>query len=80
MAFTELVFPCVRPDPATLEALERDWPKLSKGLTDPNPGLLCAFRGWVLTEDGLDVREDYKEFLLLGEFAWCVEMGISDLV
>ncbi|KAJ5538649.1 hypothetical protein N7494_008128 [Penicillium frequentans] len=65
MAFTELVFPCVKPDPATLEALERDWPKLSKGLTDPNPGLLSAFRGWVLTEDGLDVREDYKEFLLL---------------
>ncbi|KAJ5909553.1 hypothetical protein N7504_004196 [Penicillium tannophilum] len=65
MAFTELVFPCVKPDPATIEALERDWPKLSKGLTDPNPGLLCAFRGWVLTEDGLDVRKDYKEFLLL---------------
>ncbi|KAJ5998538.1 hypothetical protein N7451_006348 [Penicillium sp. IBT 35674x] len=67
MAFTELIFPCVKPDPATLEVLERDWPKLSKGLTDPNPGLLCAFRGWVLTEDGLDVREDYKEFLL---FEW----------
>ncbi|KAJ5797549.1 uncharacterized protein N7503_006845 [Penicillium pulvis] len=65
MAFTELVFPCVKPDPATLETLERDWPKLSKGLTDPNPGLLSAFRGWVLTEDGLDVRKDYKEFLLL---------------
>jgi len=69
MAVTELIFPCVKPDPATLETLERDWPSLSKGLTDPNPGLLCAFRGWVLTEDGLNVRDAYKEFLLFGKFA-----------
>lgn len=69
MPFTELVFPMVKPDPAILEALERDWPVLSKGLTDPNPGLLCAFRGWVVTENGLDVRDEYKEFLLLGKFS-----------
>ncbi|KAJ5671179.1 hypothetical protein N7507_000306, partial [Penicillium longicatenatum] len=67
MAITELIFPCVKPDPATLEALERDWPKLSKGLTVPNPGIIDAFRGWIVTEDGLDVRNAYREILL---FEW----------
>jgi hypothetical protein len=72
MAITELIFPSVKTDSASLKELERDWPSLSKGLTDPNPGLLYAFRGWILTEDGLDVREAYREFLLFGKFAWCV--------
>ncbi|KAJ6098347.1 hypothetical protein N7499_002721 [Penicillium canescens] len=67
MAITELIFPSVKTDSASLKELERDWPRLSKGLIDPNPGLLCAFRGWILTEDGLDVREAYREFLL---FEW----------
>ncbi|KAJ5408488.1 hypothetical protein N7509_002371 [Penicillium cosmopolitanum] len=67
MAITELIFPSVKTDSASLKELERDWPSLSKGLTDPNPGLLYAFRGWILTEDGLDVREAYREFLL---FEW----------
>jgi hypothetical protein len=75
MAITELIFPSVKTDSASLKELERDWPSLSKGLTDPNPGLLCAFRGWILTEDGLDVREAYREFLLFGKFAWCVNFG-----
>lgn len=72
MAITELIFPSVKTDSASLKELERDWPRLSKGLTDPNPGLLYAFRGWILTEDGLDVRESYREFLLFGKFACCV--------
>ncbi|KAJ5679761.1 hypothetical protein N7462_008005 [Penicillium macrosclerotiorum] len=67
MAITELIFPSVKTDSASLKELERDWPSLSKGLIDPNPGLLNAFRGWILTEDGLDVREAYREFLL---FEW----------
>jgi hypothetical protein len=79
MAITELIFPCVKPDPATLEALERDWPKLSKGLTVPNPGIIDAFRGWIVTEDGLDVRNAYREILLFGKFARCVNLSVSDL-
>lgn len=67
MAITELIFPSVKTDPTSLEVLERDWPSLSKGLIVPNPGLLHAFRGWVLTEDGLDVREAHREFLLFGK-------------
>ncbi|KAJ6096079.1 hypothetical protein N7486_006825 [Penicillium sp. IBT 16267x] len=67
MAITELIFPSLKIDAASLEEPERDWPSLSKGLTHPNPGLLYAFRGWVLTEDGLDVREAHREILL---FEW----------
>ncbi|KAJ5190982.1 uncharacterized protein N7498_009967 [Penicillium cinerascens] len=67
MAITELIFPRVKTDQATLEELERDWPKLSKRLTDPNPGLLHASRGWVLTENGKDARDAFKEVLL---FEW----------
>ncbi|KAE8387940.1 hypothetical protein BDV23DRAFT_160022 [Aspergillus alliaceus] len=67
MAVIELIFPRFKTDPASLEEIERDWPVISKILLDPNPGLLHAYRGWILTEDGQDVREAYKEFLL---FEW----------
>ena len=80
MAIIELIFPRVKPDHATLETLEKDWPTLSKGLTHPNPGLLHTFRGWVLTEDGKDVREEYHEFLLFGEFTYWLTLEISHTV
>ena len=67
MAVTELIFPKVKPDPASIEEIERDWPIISKKLTTPNPGLLSAFRGWVLTENGRNVREENGEFLLFGK-------------
>ncbi|KAJ5676746.1 uncharacterized protein N7477_002379 [Penicillium maclennaniae] len=67
MAIIELIFPRAKTDDATLQLLEKDWPTLSKGLTHPNPGLLHAFRGWVLTEDGENVRDSHREFLL---FEW----------
>ncbi|KAJ6187245.1 hypothetical protein N7519_002153 [Penicillium mononematosum] len=67
MAITELVFPQIKTDPASLNEIERDWPIISKRLTDPNPGLIHAFRGWVLTENGQDVRDAHKEVLL---FEW----------
>ncbi|CEJ60716.1 hypothetical protein PMG11_09279 [Penicillium brasilianum] len=67
MAITELIFPKVKPDQASLDELERDWPTISKRLTHPNPGLLSAYRGWVLTENGRNVREEHREFLL---FEW----------
>jgi hypothetical protein len=70
MAIVELIFPLVKKDPAILEELEKDWPTLSRGLTHPNPGILRAFRGWVVTENGEDVRDAYREFLLFGEFPY----------
>lgn len=75
MAITELIFPNVKADQATLETLEKDWPTLSKGLTRPNSGILHAFRGWVLTEDGKNVREAHHEFLLFGEFTYWLTSG-----
>lgn len=67
MAVTELIFPKIKPNPASIEELERDWPIISKKLTNPNPGLLCAFRGWILTENGRNVREENREVLLFGK-------------
>ena len=67
MAITEFVFPKIKTDQASLDEIEREWPIVSKKLTTPNPGALCAFRGWVLTENGHDVREAHREFLLFGE-------------
>lgn len=67
MAVTELIFPKIKTDPASVDQVEREWPIASKTLINPNPGLLCAFRGWVLTENGRNVRGENREFLLLGE-------------
>ncbi|KAK1142073.1 hypothetical protein N8T08_008155 [Aspergillus melleus] len=67
MAITELIFPSIKTDPASLNEIERDWSTISKRLIDPNPGLRNAFRGFILTENGVDVRDAYREFLL---FEW----------
>lgn len=67
MAITELIFPVLKTDKASIEEAERNHPLFAKKLTDPNPGLLNAFRGWVLYEDDRNVRDVYKEVLLLGE-------------
>ncbi|KAF3388650.1 hypothetical protein F1880_003406 [Penicillium rolfsii] len=67
MAVTELIFPKIKTDQASVDEIEQDWPEISKRLTHPNPGLLCAYRGWVLTENGRNVREENREFLL---FEW----------
>ncbi|KAI9040313.1 uncharacterized protein KD926_008403 [Aspergillus affinis] len=67
MAVTELIFPSIKTDPESLNEIERDWPTISKRLIDPNPGLLNAFRGFILTENGVDVRDAYREILL---FEW----------
>jgi hypothetical protein len=68
MAITELIFPQIKTDQASIDEIERDWPEISKRLTHPNPGVLCAYRGWVLTENGRNVREENREVLLFGEF------------
>ena len=61
MAITELIFSSIKADPASLQVLGRDSPSFSKGLIDPNPGLLHAFRGWIMTETGLDGTEANRE-------------------
>lgn len=66
MAVTELIFPSIKTDPDSLNEIEQNWPTISKRLIDPNPGLLSAFRGFILSEDGVDVRDAYREFLLFG--------------
>jgi len=66
MAVTEIVFPALKPDKATIDEVERLWPTASKVFTDPNPGLLSASRGWMLSENGKDQRDAFREILILG--------------
>ncbi|KAJ5923559.1 hypothetical protein N7454_008804 [Penicillium verhagenii] len=70
MAITELIFPSLIPTKEVIEEVERDWPIIKKSLIEPNPGLLSAFRGWVLSEDGKDVRDQYREVVI---FEWIEE-------
>ncbi|OOQ90589.1 hypothetical protein PEBR_03767 [Penicillium brasilianum] len=67
MAVIELIFPKFKPDQGTIDEMERDWPIIFEKLTNPNPGVLCVFRGWILTENGRNVREENRGFLL---FEW----------
>lgn len=67
MAITELVFPVLKRDTATIEDFTRNKHEYALKLTSPNPGLLSAFRGWVVYEDEKDVRDECREFLILGE-------------
>ncbi|KAF7713830.1 Uncharacterized protein PECH_000821 [Penicillium ucsense] len=67
MAIVELILPELKPDQASLEELVRDWPQFMAKLTNPNPGILHAFHGWVLTEDGRNVRDENKKVIL---FEW----------
>ncbi|EPS28958.1 hypothetical protein PDE_03904 [Penicillium oxalicum 114-2] len=67
MAAVELIFPDLKPDQASLNELEQDWPMFMKKLTSPNPGVLCGFHGWVLTENGRNVRDENKKVVV---FEW----------
>jgi hypothetical protein len=67
MAVIELIFPKFKPDQGIIDEMERDWPIIFKKLTNPNPGILSTFRGWILTENGRNVREENRAFLLFGK-------------
>lgn len=67
MAITELIFPALKPTKEVIDEVEEKWPTLSNALVNPNPGLLSAFRGWVISENGKDVRDQYREVLLFGK-------------
>ncbi|KAK9427289.1 hypothetical protein V1505DRAFT_380646 [Lipomyces doorenjongii] len=74
MAITEVIFPPLKTDQATIDEVNRNWPMVAKKLTDPNPGLLAAFRGWVLYENEQDVRQDHREIVIL---EWCDESSFQ---
>ncbi|KAJ5646532.1 hypothetical protein N7490_002904 [Penicillium lividum] len=77
MAITELIFPQVKPTKEVLDEIEQNWPIISKSLIEPNPGLLSAFRGWVLSEDGKDVRDQHREIII---FEWTEEAAFHAFV
>lgn len=67
MPFTELVFPPLKTDKATIEEVNRDWPIAARLLTVPNPGMLSVFRGWIRTENDQDMRDAFREIVVLGK-------------
>ena len=67
MTITELIFPRVKPNQESVDEIERNWPTFAKALVDPNPGLYNAFRGWILSENERDVRNEFREILIFGE-------------
>ncbi|KAJ5119058.1 hypothetical protein N7448_010766 [Penicillium atrosanguineum] len=67
MAITEFLFPALKNDKASVEMITRIAPIFRKKLTHPNPGFLQGFRGFVVTENGKDVREDFREIVI---FEW----------
>jgi len=69
MAITEFLFPALKNDEASIEALTRIAPMFRKKLTHPNPGFLSGFRGFIATENGKDVRGDFREIVIFGKSA-----------
>lgn len=65
MAVTELIFPALKPSPEDREAFKKVWPTLSKTF-ESHPDVRNGFYGWVVEEDGKDVRGDSRFILLLG--------------
>ncbi|KAJ5267565.1 hypothetical protein N7478_010373 [Penicillium angulare] len=77
MAITELIFPTIKPIKEVVDEVEENWPTMSKALIHPNPGLLSAFRGWVVSENDKDVRDQYREVLI---FEWVEEASFYSFI
>lgn len=65
MAVTELVLPALKSSPEDLEAFKKAWPTLSN-FFESRPEVLNGFYGWVVEENGADVRGDWRFVLVLG--------------
>jgi hypothetical protein len=69
MAITEFLFPALKNDKASIEAITRIAPIFRRKLTHPNPGFLSGFHGSVVSENGKDVREAFREIIIFGKYA-----------
>lgn len=80
MPITEFLFPALKNDKASIEAIARIAPIFRKKLTYPNPGFLSGFRGFIVTENEKDVRDDFREIVIFGKSGWClIQIKIYDL-
>jgi hypothetical protein len=69
MAITEFLFLALKDDKASIEAITRIAPIFRSNLTHPNPALLRGFQGFVVSENGKDVREAFREIIIFGKSA-----------
>lgn len=80
MAITELLFPALKNDKASITAIKQIAPMFRKKLTHPNPGFLNAFRGFVVNENGKDVTEDFREIVIFGRSAVYMEPYTNEVI
>jgi hypothetical protein len=67
MAIIEIVLPQLKKDGALIKELEKTVvPVLRRKLQEA--GALKAMRGWFATEDGRDVRDQFREILVVGAY------------
>ncbi|MCJ1443523.1 MAG: hypothetical protein MMC23_004021 [Stictis urceolatum] len=67
MTALQIAFPHVKKSQANVDDIERQWRPVFSILITPNPGLLRLFRGWIVSENGKDVKQDFKEIIF---FEW----------
>lgn len=67
MAIMGVVFPALKPSPEDREAFKKVLPTLSK-IFEEHPDVLSGFYGWIVEEDGADVRGDWRFMVLLGMY------------
>ncbi|KAI0600748.1 hypothetical protein F4775DRAFT_545490 [Biscogniauxia sp. FL1348] len=64
MAFIEIVYPKLKPDPESIRKAEQDViPVIADAFKDG--GVLNVLRGWIETQDGKDVSSAMREVLVL---------------
>ena len=81
MAITELVFPAVKTSPEDVKTFKQTWPTLSKTFEE-HPDVPSGFYGWVVEENGTDVKGASKFVLVLGmhlPFSYTLSTGLSGL-
>lgn len=66
MPITEIVIPSLKNGPEDREAFLKTWPGLFK-LFETVPGIRNFFFGWMIEDNGVNVENDFRATLCMGE-------------
>ena len=67
-SYFEILRPILKTDPESKEGFLKAWPDSISQTWKDDPVMKNAFAGWIVEEDGKDVR---------GEFLWVIVVGTS---
>jgi len=73
MAITEIIIPQLKKDAKSRHDFKEIWPTISQTF-ESLPAILNGYYGWIVNENGTDVKDDFKLILLFGPSA-CVYPG-----